>query len=189
MKDFVKGICREAAQLKLQISESDELCSKLGDTGRLLLKVSQQGGTIYACGNGGSAADAMHFCEELVARYKRERPGIKAMHFIDGATLTCWSNDYNYTTAFKRQAETFCSSKDVLVCFSTSGNSENIIEAMKAAKSRGCPTILVSGKDGGKGARVADYVLIVPAAATERIQEAHIMFVHIWCEILEAPPE
>ena len=146
----------------------------------------KSGGTLYACGNGGSTCDAMHFVEELVGRFKRERPGFRAMHFADPSILTCWSNDYDFESAFERQAKTFCTPKDVLVGISTSGNSKNVIKAVAAAKTQGCCTIGLLGKDGGELAKICDIALIVPGKETERIQEGHITLIHILVELLES---
>ncbi|MCL4142152.1 UNVERIFIED_CONTAM: hypothetical protein GTU68_028180 [Idotea baltica] len=127
----------------------------------------------------------MHFTEELVARYKSNRPGYKAMHFMDPGTITCWSNDYEYESAFERQVETFCTDKDILMGISTSGNSANILKAIEKAKEKNCFTIVLMGKDGGITKGKADLELIVPSNATERIQEIHIMLIHLFCEFLE----
>jgi D-sedoheptulose 7-phosphate isomerase len=109
------------------------------------------------------------------------------MHFMDPSTLTCWSNDVGFESAFARQAETFCSSKDVFIGISTSGNSNNILEAIKAASNKGCYTIGLLGKGGGKIKEAADLSITVPKAvtATERIQEIHITVIHSLCEIIE----
>lgn len=185
MESKIREILIQSVDTKKAVIEDEALLSTLSKVSSLLKSTSSSGGTVYLCGNGGSACDAMHFCEELVARFKRERPGIRAMHFMDPSTLTCWGNDYDFESVFKRQAETFCSDKDVLVCLSTSGNSQNILQALEAAKERSCTTVLFTGKDGGAGAKLADHSLIVPSNATERIQEVHITFVHILCELLE----
>lgn len=148
-------------------------------------KSTKNGGVIYAFGNGGSACEAMHLVEELVARYLMERPGIRAQHFLDGTTLTCWGNDYNFEDAFKRQVETFVTDRDVVFAFSTSGNSDNILRALKAAKERGATTILMGGKDGGKAKDLSTISLIVDSPRTMRIQEAHMLIVHLICHLLE----
>ncbi|MCC6934015.1 MAG: SIS domain-containing protein [Deltaproteobacteria bacterium] len=157
----------------------------ISDIATQLIKTIRNDGCIFTCGNGGSSCDAMHFVEELVARYKRERPGIKAQHLCDVSTITCWANDYDYQSIFERQVTTFIKSCDALVAFSTSGNSENVNRALAAAKQKGAFTILFSGKDGGKGKSIADCSVIVPSQETARIQEAHIMVVHILCELIE----
>jgi D-sedoheptulose 7-phosphate isomerase len=127
----------------------------------------------------------MHLCEELVARYKRSRKGIRAHHFLDAGTITCWANDYAFDEAFGRYADTFCTDKDVLVAISTSGNSKNILNAVSAAKAKGSKVIGLSGKDGGELRNLADVPLVIPSSETERIQEVHITIIHIWCELLE----
>ena len=143
------------------------------------------GNRLYACGNGGSACDAMHLVEELVARYKRDRPGLPAHHLLDAATLTCWSNDYDFESAFRRQVEAMVRAGDVLVAISTSGNSPNVLAAAEAAVSAGAVVIGLLGRDGGKIAPRCTQALVVPAAATERIQEGHITLIHLLCELVE----
>lgn len=148
-------------------------------------KTVKSGGVIYAYGNGGSACEAIHLVEELVARYLMERPGIRAQHFLDGATMTCWGNDYDFIDSFKRQVETFVTEKDTVFAFSTSGNSENILRSLKAAKERGATTILMGGRDGGKAKALSDIPLIINAPRTMRIQEAHMLIVHLLVHLLE----
>ena len=185
MEHIIQSILTDAASVKQKVAQHKDLISGLATIHAEMQTRIKKGGTIYACGNGGSTCDAMHFVEELVARFKRERPGIKAMHFMDPSTLTCWSNDYEYSSAFQRYAETFCGPTDVFFGFSTSGNSSNVIKAVEAAKAKGTYTVIFSGKDGGKLKNLADISLIVPSEFTERIQEVHILFVHILCELLE----
>jgi D-sedoheptulose 7-phosphate isomerase len=143
------------------------------------------GGRLYACGNGGSACDAMHLVEELVARYKRERPGLPAHHLVDGPTLTCWSNDYDFASAFRRQVETMARAGDVLVAISTSGNSGNVMAAAEAARERGAIVVGLLGRGGGRLAALCDHALVVPSDETERIQEGHITLIHLLCELVE----
>jgi len=143
------------------------------------------GNRLYACGNGGSACDAMHLVEELVARYKRHRPGLPAHHLMDGPTLTCWSNDYEFASVFQRQVEALARPGDVLVAISTSGNSANVIAAVEAANARGVVTLGLLGRDGGRLREMCTHPLIVPSNATERIQEAHITIIHVLCDLLE----
>jgi len=143
------------------------------------------GNRLYACGNGGSACDAMHLVEELVARYKRERPGLPAHHLVDGPTLSCWANDYDWDSVFQRQVEAMVRPGDVLVALSTSGNSVNVIRAVEAADARGAVTLGLVGREGGRLAGLCTHALIVPAQATERIQEAHITIIHLLCELVE----
>ena len=181
-------------QLTSQISESAKVLSSLGDGAQVqviekiietLICVIKSGGTIYACGNGGSACEAMHFTEELVARYRKHRPGIRAQHLQDPGTITCWANDYNFETVFQRQVETFLNRKDALVVLSTSGNSPNIINALNACNKIGAHSIAFLGKDGGKAKSLSTTPLIIKSENTPRIQEAHLALIHIICEQLE----
>ncbi len=149
------------------------------------MKTFRAGNRLYACGNGGSACDAMHLVEELVARYRRERPGLPAHHLLDAGVLTCWSNDYGYEDAFRRQVATLVSPGDVLVAISTSGDSANVVTAVEAARSRGAWTLGLTGADGGRLAELCTETLRVPATDTARIQEVHITLIHIVCELLE----
>lgn len=185
MQQTIAALLQESAALKSKIAADKVLLAALERAALQIKKTIAAGGVIYSCGNGGSTCDAMHFTEELVARYKRERPGIKAMHLHDPSTLTCWSNDYSFETVFERQVKTFCGPNDTLVGFSTSGNSKNIIAAVKAARETGASSIGMLGKDGGMLGSLCDVSLVVPSTATERIQEAHITFVHIFCELIE----
>lgn len=185
MEKTISSLLTESANLKAALAVNATFISAVGSAAERLAMCARGGGTIFACGNGGSTCDAMHLCEELVARYKRNRPGIKAMHFMDPGVLTCWGNDISFEDAFARYAETFCSAKDVLVAISTSGNSKNVLRAVQAAKAKGTFVIGLSGKDGGELARLCDISIVVPSAATERIQEVHITCIHIWCELME----
>lgn len=151
----------------------------------LVADAFRAGHRLYACGNGGSACDAMHLVEELVARYKRDRPGLPAHHFLDAPTLTCWSNDYDFASAFQRQVEAMVRPGDVLVALSTSGSSENVLRAVHAANERGALTVGLAGRDGGRMRGVCTELLVVPSDATERIQEGHITVIHLVCELVE----
>lgn len=151
----------------------------------ILQRTIAQGGCIYSCGNGGSTADAIHLTEELVARYLRERPGIRAQHLCDPAVLTCWANDYDFESVFERQVKTHLTPKDTLIAFTTSGKSKNVLRALEAANSIGAATIGLLGKDGGKAKTLAKTTLIVESDNTARIQEAHMTLVHIICDELE----
>ena len=185
MDTTIASILSESAALKAILAKDSSFIAALNASAKRLAACAKGGGTIFACGNGGSTSDAMHLCEELVARYKRRRPGIKAMHFMDAGVLTCWGNDESFEDTFARYAETFCTSQDVLVAISTSGNSKNVLAAVEVAKAQGTFVVGLAGKDGGKLSQVADLCLVVPSQATERIQEVHITCIHIWCELLE----
>src|SRR5215213_1161843 len=116
----------ESARVKLALRE---LAPGVLRVSTRIADAFRDGKRLYACGNGGSACDAMHLVEELVARYKRDRPGLPAHHLLDAPTLTCWSNDYEFATAFRRQVEAMVRAGDVLVAISTSGSSPNVVAA------------------------------------------------------------
>ncbi|MDR0787190.1 MAG: SIS domain-containing protein [Gemmatimonadota bacterium] len=180
--DLIRSALRESARVKEALTAEASTIIRVADR---LAATFRAGGHLYACGNGGSACDAMHLVEELVARYKADRPGIPAHHLMDPSTLTCWSNDYEYATAFRRQVETLMRPGDVLVAISTSGNSPNVVMAARAALEKGAWVIGLTGADGGELGRIATEPLRVPSGATERIQEAHITLIHLLCELVE----
>ncbi|KHL26872.1 phosphoheptose isomerase [Croceibacterium mercuriale] len=144
------------------------------------------GGKFLIMGNGGSAADAQHIAAELVGRYKVERPGLPAIALTtDTSIITAWSNDYAFDTVFSRQVETLASPGDIVWGISTSGNSANLVAAFAAARSMGVTTFGLLGRDGGKLACLSDLAIIVPLAATDRIQTAHMLIYHAICAYLD----
>jgi D-sedoheptulose 7-phosphate isomerase len=180
--DLIRDALEDSARVKLAMR--DMAPDVLRVAGRIA-DAYRAGNRLYACGNGGSACDAMHLVEELVARYKRDRPGLAAHHLLDAPTLTCWSNDYDFQTAFRRQVESMARPGDVLVAISTSGNSPNVMMAVEAAAERGAVTVALTGRDGGRMRNLCDEALVVPSNATERIQEGHITIIHLLCELVE----
>jgi phosphoheptose isomerase len=146
-----------------------------------------QGRSILACGNGGSAADAEHLVAELLGRFRDERPGLRAIALTaSGATLTALANDYGYPRVFARQVEALGGPGDVLVAISTSGNSANVLEAAKTLRGRGGKVVALSGGDGGRLATEADVLLLAPSRTVARIQEVHGFCIHAIVEALEA---
>jgi len=182
---------QQHAELLQVVQRSELLLPEIGLGGDLLVASLKSGGKILTCGNGGSAADAAHMSEELVGRYKGNRVSLPAVCLsVDGPLLTCIGNDYGFDAIFSRQVEGLGKPGDVLVAFSTSGNSRNILLAVEAAKFRGLKTISLIGKDGGKTRGLSDIDLIVPSNTTARIQEIHTFVMHCWLERieLEFPP-
>ena len=175
---YVRSSIAVKSTLEDQSSEIAAIIDKLEQVARV-------GGTIYSCGNGGSACDSIHLTEELVARYQIERPGIRAHHFQDPGILTCWSNDYEFAGVFERQVKTMLNAADALVAITTSGNSENILRAIKAANELGATTIALLGKGGGKAKSLAKHSLVVKSDITSHVQEAHITVIHVICDQLE----
>lgn len=164
-----------------------ELQQPLAASAGALVECLRGGGKVLLCGNGGSAADAQHFAAELVGRFEVERSGLPAIALTtDTSALTAIGNDYGFEQLFSRQVEALAQPGDLLVGISTSGNSPNVYQAMETAKRIGCTTLALIGRDGGKMASVADHALIVPAERTARIQEMHLLMIHLLCEAVDA---
>ena len=181
----IATIFEQSGALKRAIASDKSLIDTITRAGELLHQTKTAGGTIFACGNGGSSCDAMHLVEELVARYKSDRPGIRAQHLVDPSVLTCWANDHDFSEVFERQVTTFMTPRDVLVAISTSGQSKNVIKAVRAARAIGANVVGLLGKGGGALAPLCNEAIVVPSNDTERIQEVHITIIHAWCERFE----
>ena len=152
----------------------------------LIVKCLKNGNKVLICGNGGSAADSQHFAAELVGRFKLERKGLPAIALTtDTSVLTCMGNDYGYDSIFSRQVEALGNEGDVLIGFSTSGNSKNVILAIEEGKSKGLTTVGFLGKDGGKLKEMVDYDFTFNYTETARVQEHHLMTYHLICEFVE----
>lgn len=152
----------------------------------VIIKSIDNGGKILIAGNGGSAADSQHFAAELVGRFMKERKALPAIALTtDSSVLTCMGNDYGFDDIFDRQVEALGKENDVFFGISTSGNSKNIIKAVLKAKEKGLTTIGLLGKDGGKLKDICDYNITMPYKETARIQEHHIMTIHLICEFVE----
>jgi D-sedoheptulose 7-phosphate isomerase len=170
-------------ELRTVLSATHSLGPAVDAAGAAILASLKAGGTLLTCGNGGSAADALHLAEELVGRYSRERRALPAICLnADVTAITCIGNDYGYDHVFSRGVEALGRSGDVLVGFTTSGNSANVLAAFAAAKKKGVITLLLSGKDGGKALGVCDHEIVVPSNSTARIQEVHTLVLHQWLE-------
>jgi D-sedoheptulose 7-phosphate isomerase len=169
------------------IQKVSEACAEdIAVVGQLMVDVLAQGGTIYWCGNGGSAADSQHLAAELVGRFKGDRRALRSAALsTDSSVLTCVANDYSYDSIFSRQIEALGRAGDLLVGISTSGNSGNVLKAFEAAKQLGLHTVGLLGKDGGKAKRMADHSIVIPSDATARIQESHILIGHTFCDLIE----
>lgn len=159
---------------------------EIAATGDHLVACLRAGGKILSCGNGGSAADALHLAEELVGRYRRPRKALAGVCLsADGTALTCIGNDFGFDQVFARQVEALGKPGDVLVGFTTSGNSPNLLAAFAAAKAAGVKTILLAGKDGGRARGQCDRELIVPSDNGARVQEVHTLIIHSWLEVVD----
>jgi D-sedoheptulose 7-phosphate isomerase len=186
-----------AAHLRTHFDEGIELRRRMADTlpaqiakaGEALAAALKSGRKALACGNGGSAADSQHFAAELVGRFERERAGFPAIALTtDTSAITAIANDYDYDRVFSKQVEALGSEGDVLLAISTSGNSKNVIEAMKAAQARKLVVIALTGRDGGAMGRMCgprDFHLNVAHPRTMRVQEVHLLVVHCLCEVVD----
>lgn len=164
-----------AGEAELLVAMADRLSKCVGE-----------GGRIFVLGNGGSAADAQHIAAELVGRYLRDRRGFAATALTtDTSLLTAVSNDYGFETVFERQVEALVRAGDVLWALSTSGNSENVLRAVRRAREMGAHTIGFSGGDGGKLRELCDQCLVADAQTSDRIQEVHELAYHVICEMVE----
>jgi D-sedoheptulose 7-phosphate isomerase len=177
-------------QLRDHRAVMDEIEKSLPDTVAAAVYAMEvaftHGNKLLVMGNGGSAADAQHFAAEIVGRFKLERPALPAIALTtDSSILTAIGNDYGFDAVFARQVEGLAACGDVVVGISTSGNSPNVMAALEIARSRGCKTIALLGRDGGALRALADIPVIVPSCDTPRIQEGHITIIHIICDLLE----
>lgn len=169
------------------MTKLDALLPQISAVAQALRNCLERGGKILLMGNGGSAADCQHIAAEIVGRYKKERRGLPAIALTtDTSILTSIGNDYGFEFIFSRQVEALCNPQDIVIGFSTSGNSVNVIRGIEKAKEIGATTVLMSGGMGGKLAGLCDFSLIMPSNDTPRIQEAHIFIGHSLCDLLEA---
>jgi D-sedoheptulose 7-phosphate isomerase len=164
----------------------DDKGRTLEDAAKACVRCLRAGGKVLVFGNGGSAAEAQHFAAELVNRFLKARPSLRAIALsTDTSVLTSIGNDSGFDWIFSRQVEALAERGDVALALSTSGNSPNVINALKAAKKRNLVTIAMTGKGGGKMARLPDYLLDVPSSETPRIQEVHLFLLHLLAEEIE----
>jgi len=185
--DRVRDSFTESIQTK--IHAADSIINIIAEAGEELVQSLLDGHKILTCGNGGSACDAMHFSSEMLNRYKQERPALPAIALVaDQPTITSISNDYHYSDVFAKQIRALGQAGDILLAISTSGNSINISNAIKAAHDKEMTVIALSGRDGGKLVellRGKDIEIRVPAQETARIQETHLLIIHCLCDIID----
>jgi D-sedoheptulose 7-phosphate isomerase len=165
---------------------ADTMGAELDEALRLVRDTVQAGGTLFFCGNGGSAADAQHLATEYVVRYVRNRRAYPAVALTtDSSLLTAAANDLGFDQVFARQVEALARPGDLLVIHSTSGNSPNVLRAAEAARNAGVKVLAFSARDGGALGALADHSVIVPTDRTDRAQELHLCLEHIICDIVE----
>ncbi|MDH5407146.1 MAG: phosphoheptose isomerase [Gammaproteobacteria bacterium] len=178
-----------SASIETKQKASTVLAQPVAAAVNLMVERLQAGNKILTCGNGGSAADAQHFSAELLCRFERERPSLPAIALTtDSSTMTAISNDYNFDQIFAKQVSSLGQKGDVLIAISTSGNSANVIEAIKVAHQRDVHVIALTGRDGGDMAQLladADIEIRVPSEITARIQEVHLLTIHCFCDQID----
>ena len=174
---------KDSSATQFACLEQSELIANISS---LVIAAFRNGHKLFLFGNGGSASDAEHIATELSGRFKLERPSLPALSLTaNTSTLTAIANDYGFEMLFSRQLEGLATKDDVVIGISTSGNSPNVINGLKFAKSVGATTIAMTGKSGGKLKEFAEYCLCIPSDDTPRIQEAHILIGHILCDLVE----
>lgn len=187
MKKLITQSLQESQQVLADFLGNPAKLEAIEKAADVLVDALKKGNKILSCGNGGSHCDAMHFAEELSGRYRENRPALAAMAISDPSHISCVSNDFGYNYIFSRFIEGLGNKGDVLVGISTSGNSANIIEAVKAAQAKGMEVILLTGKDGGKLASYGCHEIRVDHFGyADRIQEIHIKVIHILIQLIES---
>lgn len=185
---------RHAAALLNAFAGDPANLLRIEEVARLIAGVFRAGGKVLACGNGGSCCDAIHFCEEFTGRFRHNRPPLPAIACADPGHLTCTANDFGYENVFSRWVEALAKPGDCLVVLSTSGNSDNIVRAVRAARSRGLVTVALLGKGGGTLKGLADHEWVVPGLTegdksaeifADRIQEIHMLILHALINAVE----
>ena len=186
MKNYIKEQIKQSFETKQAIYGNEALLDVIVEVARACVGVYKNGKKTILAGNGGSAADAQHIAAELVGRYGFDRPSIPSLALTtDTSNLTAIGNDYGYDQVFSRQLSGMGVEGDLFIGISTSGNSQNVINAFEVAKEKGITTVALVGRDGGRMAQMADFAIVVPSNATPRIQESHILIGHIVCDIIE----
>jgi D-sedoheptulose 7-phosphate isomerase len=187
-KDRVKQLFK--ASLETKQKSSEVLPERIAQAADLIVKSLLSEGKILSCGNGGSAGDSQHFSSELLNRFERERPPLPAIALTtDTSTLTSIANDYSYNEVFSKQVRALGRKGDILLAISTSGNSRNVIEAIKTAHQRGMHVVALTGREGGamrEALQPSDVEVCVPSQITARIQEVHLLVIHCLCDLIDS---
>lgn len=185
LKENIKNSYLIAFETVKNFVENDENIEKTTKISEELAKAYNEGKKSLIAGNGGSNCDAMHFAEEFTGRFRSDRRALPSISISDSSHVTCVGNDYGFNYIFSKGVEAFGKEGDFFFGISTSGNSQNIIEAVNIAKEKGLKTVGLLGKDGGKLKGICDYEFIIPGETSDRIQEVHMMILHIIIEGVE----
>ena len=183
----IAGHFFEAQKVLTDFIDNEDNFKRIESAGIKIIESLKNNGKVISCGNGGSMSDAMHFAEEMTGRFRENRGPLAAIAISDPSHLSCISNDYGYDHVFSRFVDSIGRSEDVLLAISTSGNSENVINAVNAAKSKGMFVIGLTGKDGGKMADLVDLEIRAPKSEwADRVQEIHIKIIHSLIHYIES---
>ena len=185
MQDLIQAAFTNAGRTLRAFVQEEANLQRIEAIARELAACFQAGGKALIFGNGGSMCDAMHFAEELTGRFRQDRPSLPAIAVSDAAHITCVANDYGFDQIFSRGVEALARPGDVVIGISTSGNSLNVITALKTARNGGCRTVALLGRDGGTLAGTCDHELLVPAESSERVQEIHTIILHTLIDCVE----
>ncbi len=186
MTELIISELKLASDVISKFSQDQDSILKIHAASKVLISSLKKGNKIISCGNGGSHCEAMHFAEELTGRYREDRPGIAAIAISDPTHISCAGNDFGFDHVYARYVESVGKAGDVLVCFSTSGKSANILQAAKVAKEQGMQVIGLTGKDGGPLAELCDVEIRVDYQGwADRIQEVHTIVMHILINLIE----
>jgi D-sedoheptulose 7-phosphate isomerase len=178
---------RSLAEHRALAEQAESLLPTAQAIAQRLIETYEAGGRLYSFGNGGSSCDAQHLAEELIARYRRDRRPLAAMSLsADASVLTCIANDYGFDEVFARQVRGLACPGDMVVGFTTSGRSPNVVRGLAAARDLGCTTVLFGGGDGRPALDHADYALVVPSTSTARVQEIHVLLLHVLLDPVDA---
>ena len=184
--DVIKAALKEANSALTNFINNDPAIATLSKASDVIVEAIKSGGKIISCGNGGSMSDAMHFAEEMTGRFRKSRAPYPAIAISDPALISCIANDYGYEYVFSRFVESTCSSRDVLLAISTSGNSKNVIEAVKVAKSKNMKVIGLTGTANSQLTSLSDVAIVTSFGKwADRVQEMHIKCIHILIELIE----
>jgi D-sedoheptulose 7-phosphate isomerase len=186
VKDHIRSSLLEAKVALDNLLANEDALARIERAAALLIETFRARCRVYACGNGGSMSDAMHFAEELTARYRKDRPGLPAIAISDPSHISCVGNDFGYDEVFSRFIEAHGRVGDCLLAISTSGKSANILKAARAAKALDMRVVALTGKPASPLESVADIALCTPGGAyADRVQELHIKVIHILIELIE----
>jgi D-sedoheptulose 7-phosphate isomerase len=186
MLSHIRNSLEEARRALDDFIANEQTLKNIERAAELLVESFQNKGKAFSCGNGGSMCDAMHFAEELTGRYRKNRPGVAAISISDASHISCVANDFGYDHIFSRYIESHGREGDVLLAFSTSGRSPNVIKAAEAARALGVKVVALTGKPGSALEALADVCICAPGGDfADRVQELHIKVVHILIELVE----